>query len=368
MTPTNIGQLFFIGLRGHTLEPDEAKFIVEHDIGGVIYFARNVQSPAQVHALSTAVQALRHQTASKLPLFIGVDQEGGRVARLRAPFTEWPPLAAVGRIDSTSVAFKVAMVMAQELRAVGINLDFAPSVDVITNPANTVIGDRSLSDDPERVARLASAMVRGYIKGGLIACAKHFPGHGNTLIDSHLDLPVEDADLARLRDVELVPFKKVIRARLDLVMTAHIKFPNIDPDFPATLSKIFVQNVLRDELRYRGLVITDDLGMGALAKTFAPTEIPVLALEAGCDLLCYCNDFQNFAPAVRAVKDAVASGRLTPARIEESVRKIVALKKDALVDADPRPYDEMAGLIGHANHRRLSEAVAHGQVPADLLT
>jgi beta-N-acetylhexosaminidase len=365
---SHIGQLFFIGLRGPTLEADEAKFIVDNDIGGVIYFARNVKSPEQVHALSTAVQALRHKTKSKLPLFIGVDQEGGRVARLRAPFTEWPPLAKVGALDSTSVAFKVASVMAQELRAVGINLDFAPSVDVLTNPENKVIGDRALGTDPEHVAKLASALVRGFIKGGLIACAKHFPGHGNTLVDSHEDLPVEEADLERLRAVELVPFKKVIRARLDMVMTAHIKFPNIDAENPATLSPIFVRDVLRGELRYRGLIVTDDLGMGALAKKYPATEIPVRALEAGCDLLCYCNDFENFAPAVEAVRAAVASGRLTPDRIEESVSRISALKTEALADPDPRPFSDVTGVIGHEDHQRLSAAVASGQVPADLLS
>ena len=363
-----IGQLFFIGLRGPTLTDAEAAFIVERDIGGVIYFARNVQSPEQVHALSASIQNLRHRTKSKQPFFIGVDQEGGRVARLRAPLTEWPPLAAVGRLDSTSVAFKVATVMAQELAAVGINLDFAPSVDVFTNPLNTVIGDRALSEDPERVAKLASALVRGFIKGGIIPCAKHFPGHGNTLVDSHLGLPIEDADLERLRAVELVPFRKVFRARLDLVMTAHIKFPKIDPEFPATLSKIFVQNILKDELRYRGLVITDDLGMGALAQSYPVTEIPVLALEAGCDLLCYCNEFENFGPAYDAVAAAVRGGRISADRVAASVRKIAELKKEILNGGESKSFAETAWTIGHPDHRRLADAVRAGQVPADLLT
>jgi beta-N-acetylhexosaminidase len=366
VTPS-IGQLFFIGLRGPTLTPEEADFIVERDIGGVIYFARNVQSPEQVHALSASIQNLRLRTASKQPFFIGVDQEGGRVARLRAPLTEWPPLAAIGKLDSTSVAFKVATAMAQELRAVGINLDFAPSVDVFTNPLNTVIGDRALSDDPERVAKLASALVRGFIKGGVIPCAKHFPGHGNTLVDSHLGLPVEDADLARLREVELVPFRKVFRARLDLVMTAHIKFPKIDPEYPATLSKIFVQQILRDELKYRGLVITDDLGMGAVAQAYPVAEIPVLALEAGCDLLCYCNEFENFGTAYDSVRAAVQSGRISAARIAKSVERVLELKRDALGDVGPKPFADSAPMIGHPDHRRLSDAVRAGQVPADLL-
>lgn len=362
-----IGQLVIIGIRGPTLTREEADFIVAHEIGGVVLFARNVQSPEQVHALCTSIQALRHQTKNKLPLFIGVDQEGGRVARLRAPWTVWPPLAKVGELDSTSVAFKFALGMGTELRAMGINLDFAPSVDVLTNPQNTVIGDRSLSADPERVARLASALVRGYIKSGIIPCAKHFPGHGNTLLDSHHDLPVEEADLARLREVEMLPFKKVFRARLDLVMTSHIKFPKIDAGRPVTLSSIFVRQILREELRYRGLIVTDDLDMKALASHYPTAEIPVLALEAGCDILLYCNEFDHPAVALAAVQKALADGRLKPAQIEQSFEKIVKLKREMLAEPDPRPFNEAATMVGHVDHRRLAEAITAGAVPADLL-
>ena len=362
-----IGQLVIIGIRGTTLSPAEAEFIVKNEIGGVVLFARNVESPEQVHALCTALQALRHRTTHKLPLFIGIDQEGGRVARMRAPWTVWPPLAKVGELDSTSVAFKFAMGMGTELRAMGVNLDFAPSVDVLTNPQNTVIGDRSLSSDPERVARLASALVRGYIKSGVIPCAKHFPGHGNTLLDSHHDLPVEEADLARLREVELVPFKKVFRARLDLVMTSHIMFPKIDAGRPATLSSIFVRQILREELRYRGLVVTDDLDMKALASHYATEEIPVLALEAGCDILLYCNEFEHPAIALTAVTKAIQSGRLPAAQIEQSFEKISKLKREVLAEPDPRAFADAKTWVGYAEHRRLAEAITAGAVPADLL-
>ncbi|MBX3020374.1 MAG: beta-N-acetylhexosaminidase [Bdellovibrionales bacterium] len=363
-----LGQLMIIGVRGKTLSQDECEFIIKNNIGGVILFARNVESPQQVHALCSQIQSLRHKTRDKLPLFIGVDQEGGRVARMKAPFTEWPPLSYVGKLDSTSVAFKFAFAMGTELRSVGVNLDFAPCVDVFTNPKNTVIGDRSLSVDPEQVAKLASALVRGYIKSGIIPCAKHFPGHGNTLIDSHEDLPVEDSDLEHLRNVEMVPFKKVFRARLDMVMTAHIKFPKVDDKFPATLSEKFVKDILRGELRYRNLIITDDLDMKALAKNFPVADIPVMALQAGVDLLLYCNNFDHPAIAMDALTKAAKDHKLPAKQIDESYNRVVALKKEMLANPDPEPFDKAAQWIGHADHKRLSVAIREGSVPADLLT
>jgi beta-N-acetylhexosaminidase len=362
-----IGQLFIIGIRDKVLTQDEAEFIITNNIGGVILFARNIESPKQVHELVQSIQSLRHKTRDKLPLFIGIDNEGGRVARLKAPFTVWPAVARLGKIDSTSLTFKFGVAMATELRAVGIHLNFAPCVDVLTNPKNTVIGDRALSADPEQVAKLASALVRGYIKGGVIPCAKHFPGHGNTLLDSHEALPVEESDLQRLRDVELVPFKKVFRARLDMVMTSHIQFPKIDPEFPVTLSRKFIQEVLRGELRFRSLVISDDLDMKALAKNYPTDQIPVMAFQAGCDLLLYCNEFDHPQIALDAMNKAVKEHKISAKQIDESYNRVVELKKDVLQNPDPEDFAKVSKLIGNAEHQRLAAAIASGDIPADLL-
>lgn len=363
-----IGQLLIIGLRDKVLTQDEAEFIITNNIGGVILFARNVESPKQIHELVSSIQRLRHKTRDKLPFFIGIDMEGGRVARLKEPFTRWPPMGKIGKIESTSVAFKFALSMASELSAVGINLDFAPCVDVLTNPKNTVIGDRSLSSDPEAVAKLASALVRGFIKGGVIPCAKHFPGHGNTLLDSHEDLPIEDVTIERLRDVELVPFKKVFRARLDMVMTSHIKFPKVDADWPVTLSEKFLQGLLRSELRYRGLVISDDLDMKALANNFSTEQIPVRALQAGCDILLYCNNFDKPPLAIAAIHKAIKEHALSAQRLDESYNKVVALKKELLTKPDPQDIAASLKMIGSAEHLQLAAAIDSGSVPADLLT
>jgi beta-N-acetylhexosaminidase len=362
-----IGQLMIMGLRDQTLSQNEKEFIVRNNIGGVILFPRNIESPQQLHALCKSIQELRHKTRDKLPFFISIDMEGGRVARLKKPFTQWPPVAKLGKIDSTSLSFKMANAMGEELAAVGINLDFAPCVDVLTNPENVVIGDRSLSSDPEMVGKHASALVRGYIKAGVIACAKHFPGHGNTLVDSHEALPVENADLERLKSVELVPFKKAFRARLDMVMTSHIQFPKIDPKWPVTLSSIFIRDLLRKELRYRNLIITDDLDMKALAANYDIREIPVRALEAGCDILLYCNEFDHPEIALDAVEKALKDGRLTGQLIDEAYIRVASTKKETLLKPDAPPWEQVSKFIGNAEHQRLSDGIQSGVIPDDLM-
>ena len=362
-----IGQHLIIGLKGPQLTDEETQFIIKHNIGGVILFSRNVESLDQLCQLCLNIQSLRHRLPDKQPLFISIDMEGGRVARLKAPFTLWPEAAKIGALGSSSVAFKFSNMMAKELRSVGLNLDYAPCVDVLTNPKNTVIGDRSLGSDPNLVAKLSSALVRGYIKGGIIPCAKHFPGHGGTLIDSHEDLPVEQLELKELNDVPLVPFKKTFKAGLNFVMTAHVKFPKIDPHFPVTLSKIFLQDILRQHLRFRNLVITDDLGMGALVKYYDKKEIPILALNAGCDVLLFCNDFEQPKTSLEAVYKAIENKQLNEQQLNEGYNKIITIKKELLSQPDPLPMAEASKLVGHPDHLRLAKAIAEGEVPKNLI-
>ena len=358
-----IGQHLIIGLQGSQLTDRETQFIIKHNIGGIILFDRNIESIKQLCQLCLDIQHLRHKLPSKQPLFISIDMEGGRVARLKSPFTRWPAVAKIGALGSTPLAFKFSKMMADELRSVGVNLNYAPCVDVLTNPKNTVIGDRSLGSDPNLVAQLASALVRGYIKGGVIPCAKHFPGHGGTLIDSHKDLPIEEVDLKELNDVALIPFKKLFKSHLDFIMTAHIKFPKIDPDFPVTLSKIFLQDILRKELRFRSLVITDDLGMGALVKHYDKKEIPILALNAGCDVLLFCNDFEQPEISLEAIYKAIENKQLNEEQIEKSYSQIVNVKKKLLNQPNPLPIDEISKLVGHPDHLRLAKAIYEGEIP-----
>jgi len=357
-----------MGIEGLTLTEAEKTFIVDNNIGGIILFRRNVEGGAeQVRDLCASIQELRHKMRDKAPFTISIDMEGGRVHRLRPPFTQFPALAHVGKIDSTSVAFRFAQMMGDELRAVGINLDFAPSIDIFSNPANTVIGDRALGTTAEPVGRLGSALVRGYIKAGVIPCAKHFPGHGDTLIDSHHGLPVEQKTLEELEAFELEPFKKVIRARLDLIMAAHIRYPKIDPEWPATLSEIFLKKLLREKMRYRELIITDDLDMGALKQNYPKPVIAVRALKAGCNILLYCNETDSPPIAIDAVEKAVRDGELELSVVEDNCARMLNLKKANLAHPEPKSMSDVSRIVGHPDHLRLAQSILAGSVPADLL-
>lgn len=363
-----IGQQMIIGIEGLALKREEADFIAKNNIGGIILFKRNVESPEQIRELTAELQSLRNKTSDKLPFLVSIDMEGGRVHRLKPPFTQWPSLAAVGKIDSTSVAFRFAQAMGEELKAVGINFDYAPCLDIFTNPKNTVIGDRALSTQAEPVARLGSALVRGYIKAGVLPCAKHFPGHGDTVIDSHVGLPVENKTLEELEAVEFEPFKKAFRARLDFVMAAHIKYPKIDPDWPASLSEIFLRKILRDRLKFRSLIITDDLDMGALKNNYDKGTIAVRALQAGCNVLLYCNEPDSPPTAIDAIEKAVMDKKLDRAIVAENHRMVTALKKEKLESAEPLPLDDVRRIVGHPDHLRLAKAITAGAVPADLIS
>lgn len=366
-----IGATMIVGISGPSLTAEETDFLVRESIGGVILFKRNFVSPKQLHELCSEIRTLAPRKGDKSPFFISVDQEGGRVARFRSPFTEWPPMAKVGALDSATVAFRVAQLIGTELAAAGINMNFAPSVDILTNPANTVIGDRALGTTAETVAKLASAVVRGFIKAGLIPVAKHFPGHGNTLIDSHEDLPIENRTLADLEACELEPFRRVIRARLDFIMSSHILFPNIDPKWPVSLSEVFLNDILRHSLRWRGLIVSDDLDMKALTKHHSVGDIAVRALQAGTNVLLYCNEPSSPRIAIDAIEKAVRDRILPVSLINENAARVLKLKAELKLgsssDLTIRPWSEAEKLIGAEAHKQLADAVRAGSVPASLL-
>ncbi len=362
-----IGQHMLIGVSGLILTADEKKFIIENNISGVVLFARNLSTPEQIRDLCAEIQSLRHKMVSRAPLFIGIDMEGGRVHRLKSPFTQWPALKTIGDLDAPTVAFHFAHQMGMELMSVGINLDFAPCIDVYTNPKNTVIGDRAVSSDPHQVEKMASALVRGYIKSGILSCAKHFPGHGNTIIDSHEELPIEEADLKRLNEVELVPFRKALRSRVDMVMTAHILFKSVDKDWPVTLSEIFLKKILRDDLKYRGLVITDDLDMKAMAKHYDKGFIPVRSLQAGADLLLYCNEPESPPVAIETIINAVAQGQHSESELNYTLGRILDVKKIKMISPDPRPISESMEIIGHKDHQYIADCLRKGIMPEGLV-
>src|SRR5690606_667232 len=256
-------------------------------VGGVILFARNIRDPVQVANLTRSLQQLAQSSGARIPLFIATDQEGGIVARLRSPAAVMPGAMALGAASSPELAYEAGRSTARQLLAVGINMNFAPVVDVNNNPANPVIGVRSFGEDPELVAELGAAFIRGQQEEGVISTAKHFPGHGDTDTDSHIALPRADHPRVRLDQVELVPFRAAIAAGVDAIMTAHVTFPSIDPTpgLPATLSHRVLTGLLREELGHEGLIVTDAMEMQAITANFGIAEAAVRAVEAVGDMV-----------------------------------------------------------------------------------
>src|SRR5581483_7622847 len=249
----HIGQLLIAGFNGHHVPAELRTLAKEFGLGGVILFARNVVEPEQVAELAFEASRL----VPDVPAWVSIDQEGGRVARLKAPFTEWPPMATLGRSGDAQLAERFARALAAELKAVGVTLDYAPVLDVHTNPKNPVIGDRALADKAADVARLGSTIIRTLQGEGIAACGKHFPGHGDTSTDSHHELPLVEHPPERLREVEFEPFRAAIAADVATIMTAHVLVPSLDEERPATLSRRVVTDILRNELRFGGVILSD---------------------------------------------------------------------------------------------------------------
>ena len=352
-----IGQLLIGSLPGREVTVEMRALAREFDLGGVVLFARNVEGPEQVLELAFTSEVLGGEAAA----WVSVDQEGGRVARLRAPFTVWPPMATLGRAPSPALATRFAQALARELRAVGVTLDFAPVLDLNTNPANPVIGDRALSADVATASALGAAIVTALQGAGVAACGKHFPGHGDTTIDSHVDLPVVDHAPDRLRAVEFQPFRAAIVADVACIMTAHVVVPAIDERRPATLSPP-VLRLLRDELGFRGMVVSDDLDMQAIAKTWPAPDAAVAAVAAGCDAVLVCSgNIDVQAATLEALVKAVESGALPRARVDDALARTARVKA-RFVGAAPAPMRERMrgwrGVVGCEEHQIVAAEMA----------
>ncbi len=283
-------------------------------LGGVILFSRNLGESLE----ETAARVEAIERSLRDPALVAIDQEGGRVARLRDPFLRLPPMRALGIIDDVALTERVGGALGRGLSSLGFGVDFAPVLDVDTNPDNPVIGDRSFGADPETVTRHGLALARGLGSAGVVACAKHFPGHGDTDLDSHLALPVLRHARERLDAVELAPFRTAAAAGVPTIMTAHVVFESLDAAVPATLSRRVVSDLLRGEMGYRGVIVSDDLEMKAVADRWGVAESAVQAIEAGCDVLLVCKLEENVLAAhealvMRAERDAEFAARLADA-------------------------------------------------------
>ncbi|MBA2304964.1 MAG: beta-N-acetylhexosaminidase, partial [Acidobacteria bacterium] len=343
------GQLAIAGFAGHSIPTDLKSLAREFDLGGVIFFARNIDAPEQLADLSREAQEL----ARDLPLWVSVDQEGGRVARLKPPFTVWPPMQMLGRSGDEALATRFASALAAELRAVGISMDFTPVLDVLTNPKNPVIGDRSLAERAEEVARLGAVIIRTLQADGVAASGKHFPGHGDTSVDSHFELPLIEHPPERLEAVELVPFRAAIEARVASIMTAHILIPALDGERPATLSPDIVNGILKQRLGYDGLVLSDDLDMKAISSRYGMAEATVLAIGAGCDAVLMCGEGQDRqVEALEAVIHAVEDGSLPTSRVDDALVRHRRVKERFLTrPATPLKGAALRSVLGSDVHQ-----------------
>lgn len=354
----DVGQLFLLGFAGHSVPDVTRSLLQEERAGGVILFSRNVHDLEQVVALNSELCALG---SDDQPTLISVDQEGGRVARLRGICTEVPAMRALGALseEEPDLPYRVAAMMARELSVLGFHLDFAPVMDVDTNPDNPVIGERSFGSHAQQVAQAGAQFIRGLQQAGVAASAKHFPGHGDTEEDSHRTLPSVSHPADRLARVELPPFQAAIDVGVATIMTAHVRVPALDPDLPATLSPALLTGVLRGRLGFEGVVVSDDLEMAAVAAHWSIEELVRLGLLAGVDLFLICHDPEKQAKAIDAVRRLVASGEVPRARVEDALSRVRALKARFVGAPAPPSLQEARAVVGCHPHRALMARFAH---------
>jgi len=341
-----VGQIIVGGFDGDAFPQIFARELSAGRRGGVILFKRNVPSVEAAHALCRSI--LRAAPAD-MPPFIGVDQEGGRVTRLPPPALSLPPMRDLARVGDPDLVAQAARIVATELRAIGLNLNFAPVLDVDTEPDNPVIGDRAFGSDPAAVSRFGIAYLTGLQNGGVMACGKHFPGHGDTRVDSHLGLPVVEHARSRLDQIELVPFRAAIGAGIAALMTAHIVCEKIDPGVPATLSRAICTDLLRGELGFFGVLFSDDLHMKAIAARSSIEDAAVAAVRAGCDAVLVCRS----EDAQARVFDALAREAERDSVFRERCAEAVTRGLEARRSRPPCPAatsdDLRAAVGGQAN-------------------
>lgn len=359
-----IGQMLMIGMPGPTLDNVTRQRIIYLGVGGIIFLESNTTSPIQVRDLTAALQSLALEQTPGVPLFIAWNHEGGAVVRRNAGLTQFPSSMAVGATGQPENAYQVGLAMAEEMRSLGVNMNFAPVLDVNTEPANPVIGLRSFGDDPAKVAAFGQRFIQGLQAGGVIAVAKHFPGHGGVDVDSHVALPTLNSDSQSLEQTELPPFKMAIETDVEGVMVAHMRIPALDPNGrPSSLSPEIVNGLLREEMGYDGVIMTDALGMGAIINHYSIEEAAVQAVLTGNDLLLTVeiNDYPERIH--RALLTAVQSGYISETQIDDSVRRLLRLKLSSpmttLPDSPLLPkqtsYQELAEEIGRTAVKLLAD-------------
>jgi len=319
-----IGQMFIVGFKGYEVHESIQTMLQKYHVGGVILFGNNIKSADQLLQLVNSLKDIH--TENELPLFISVDEEGGRISRMPPQLHKLPSSESIGEVNNSEFSYNIGNVIAEEIKTFGFNMDFAPVLDIFSNPKNTVIGDRAFGKDAETVSKLGVQTMKGIKAGGIIPVVKHFPGHGDTQVDSHVGLPSVSYDMERLKSFEFVPFKTAIDSQADAVMISHILLERIDPENPASLSKTVITDLLREQMNFDGVVITDDMTMGAIEKNYIISDAVVKSVNAGSDIILVCHGYDNQVNVMDTLKVAVENGSVSEERIDESVCRVLKLK------------------------------------------
>lgn len=336
-----IGRLFMAGIPGKEIDEGTETLILDHALGGVILFSRNIDNPVQLAGLCRDLQKVS-MDCHGVPLFLAVDQEGGRVARLREPFTRFEGNASIGASpDPRKAAREFARVTSEEMRLVGLNMDLAPVLDVPWGKPEAHLAGRTFGDDPEKVADLGRTVIQGLQRGGVMAVAKHFPGLGRTDLDPHHHLPIISVTEEELDRINLPPFRAAVASGVSGIMTSHAVYPSLDPDLPATLSGRVVTGLLREKLGFEGLVITDDLEMGAIQRQWGTAQGAAMAFDAGADILLICRDQARVSEAIQTIRGKLIRGEIPAGRLEKSVDRIMSAKAAYLKRAGAVPLDRV---------------------------
>ena len=362
-----IGQMIMVGSDGQSLTPELEGHLNEIHAGNVIFLGRNYANPQQMWEFTNALQRMASRRPAPVGLFTAIDQEGGVVARLLNGVTVFPGNMALGATGRAGYARSAAKATAQEMLQLGLNMNLAPVLDVNNNPSNPAIGVRSYGESPELVGEMGAEAIAASQSTGVLATAKHFPGKGDVAVDSHIDLPHVPHSRERLDQVELAPFRAAIAAGVGAIMTAHVTFPAIEPEplLPATMSQKVLQGLLREELGFRGIIITDDLFMGAISKSYGLAEAAIRSINAGADIVLMCHKPDEQAIAIEAIWEAARSGRIAMDRIESSVRRVLSVKALFGILTPPVRARKPQGVGSQAN-RRLALEIARESVTVVL--
>lgn len=318
-----IGQMIITGFNGSEYNDDMDRLINEYKVGGVILFARNIEDSNQMIDLTRALQ----ENNNNLPLFISIDEEGGRVSRLPDDVEKFPSAFTIGLINDQQTAYENGKEIGYTLKRLGINLDYAPVLDIYSNENNTVICDRAFSKEESIVSTMGIATMEGIEDADIIPVVKHFPGHGDTEVDSHYGLPIVYKTLEELRNFEFIPFVKAIESGCDVIMVSHIILNEVDSSNPASLSKIVISDLLRKDLEFDKVVITDDMSMGAITSIMSIEEACIKSIEAGCDILLLGNAYEEIEQVINSIKLKLYNGEISEEQINKSVKRILELKK-----------------------------------------